>query len=128
MYRAFGLLRPDSDFTLELAHARLTAQFPGSAVTRDGDRVVASKGEWWIALALASGPAVRTETEGLLGRLAGLEPAEALALTASDRRVEVGTDVPDPYMEHFNDYLLVIEVLKTFTGLVAVDPKEPAVL
>ncbi|QJW98930.1 hypothetical protein [Frigoriglobus tundricola] len=128
MYRAFGLLRPDSDFTIEQAHARLTTKFPGSAVTRDGDRVVVSRGEWWIALALVSGPAIRLETEGLLGHLAGLEPAEALALTESDRRVEVWTDVPDPFIEHFNDYLLVVEVLKTFKGLVAVDPKEPAVL
>ena len=128
MYRAFGLLRPDSDFTLEQAHTYLTAKFPGFAVTLDGDRVVVSKGEWWIAVALVSGPLVRSETEGLLGHLAGVEPAEALALTESDRRVEVWTDVPDPFIEHFNDYLLVVEVLKTFKGLIAIDPKEPAVL
>ncbi len=128
MYRAYGLLRPDSDFTLEQAHARLTATFPDFTVTRDGDRVIVSRGEWWIALALVFGPMVRLETEGLLGHLAGVEPGEALALTESDRRVEVWTDVPDPFIEHFNDYLLVVEVLKTFAGLVAVDPKEPAVL
>jgi hypothetical protein len=31
-------------------------------------------------------------------------------------------------MEHFNDYLLVVEVLKTFDGLIAVDPNEPSLL
>jgi hypothetical protein len=128
MYRAFGLLRPDSDFTLEHALTRLTAKFPGFTVAQDGNQIVVSKGEWWIALAVVSGPAVRMETEGLLGHLAGIEPAEALSLTESDRRVEVWTDVPDPFMEHFNDYLFVVEVLKSFKGLVAVDPKEPAVL
>ncbi len=128
MYRAFGLLRTDSDFSLDEAATRLTAKFPGFGVARDGNQVVVSQGEWWIALALASGPEIRDETEGLLGRLAGVEPQEAEALTASDRRVEVWTDVPDPFMEHFDHYLFVIEVLKSFNGLLAVDPKEPGLL
>ena len=48
--------------------------------------------------------------------------------TTSSKRVEVWTDVPDPFMEHFNDYLSVIEVLKSFNGLLAVDPKAPGTL
>ena len=128
MYRAFGLLRPDSDFSFEQAYSRLAAKLPGFSLARDSNQIVARKGEWWIALAAVAGPSIRLETEGLVGRLAGLEPAEAQTLTESERRVEVWTDVPDPFMEHFNDYLLVIEVLKTFKGLRAVDPKEPAIL
>jgi hypothetical protein len=128
MYRAMGLLQSDSDYTVERAQARLVAKFPGFDVARDGNQLVVSQGEWWIALALVSGPEIRDETEGIVGRLAGVEPAEAEALAASDRRVEVWTDVPDPFMEHFDDYLKVIEVLKTFKGLVAVDPKEPGLL
>jgi hypothetical protein len=128
MYRALGLLRPDSDFTIEQAHARLTAKFPDFAVAGDGNQIVVSKGEWWIALALMSGPEIRMETEGLVGHLAGIEPTEAGILAESDRRVEVWTDVPDPFMEHFDHYLSVVEVLKSFAGLLAVDPKEPAVL
>jgi hypothetical protein len=128
MYRAIGLLHPTSDFTLDEAAARLTAKFPGFGVVREGNQIVVSQGEWWIALALVSGPEVRMETEGLVGRLAGVEPAEAEALVSSDNRVEVWTDVPDPFMEHFNDYLFVVEVLKSFNGLLAVDPKEPGVL
>ena len=128
MYRAFGLLRPDSDFSVDEALVRLTAKFPGFTVARESDRVNVSKGEWWIALALVSGKHIQLETEGLVGHLAGVEPAEAVALVASDHRVEVWTDVPDPFMEHFNDYLLTVEVLKSFKGLLAVDPKEPGVL
>ena len=79
-------------------------------------------------MALASWPQIRTEIEGLVGKLAGLEPAEAEAYVASGKRVEVWTDEPDPFMEHFNDYLSVVEVLKSFRGLLAVDPKEPGVL
>jgi hypothetical protein len=128
MYRAMGLLRADSDFSPELAQKRLTAKFPGFTVTRDGNQLVVSKGDWWIAIALVSGPEIQTETQGLVERLAGVEPAEAEALAACDRRVEVWTDVPDPFMEHFDDYLIVLEVLKSFNGLLAVDPKEPGLL
>ncbi len=128
MYRAMGLLRSGSDFTLEAVQTRLATKLPAASVERDGDRVLVRRGEWWIAVAVVCGPYVLTETEGLLGNLAGIEPDEARDLATSDRRVEVWTDVPDPFMEHFNDYLYVIEVLKSFTGLVAVDPKEPCLL
>ena len=128
MYRAYGLLRPDTDFDLDLAGSLLAARFPGYRVTRAGDQVTVSKGEWWIAMALASWPGIREEIEGLVGKLAGLEPAEAEAYVASGKRVEVWTDVTDPFMEHFDDYLSVVEVLKSFRGLLAVDPKEPGVL
>lgn len=128
MYRAIGLLRPDTDFTVEQAEARLAAKFPGFTVARDGNQIVVSKGEWWIALALVSGPEIQMEIEGLVGHVAGIEPSEAAILAEANRRVEVWTDVTDPFMEHFNDYLLVVEVLKSFNGLLAVDPKEPALL
>jgi hypothetical protein len=36
--------------------------------------------------------------------------------------------VPDPELEHFNDYLLAVEVLQSFRGLIAVDPREPSLL
>jgi hypothetical protein len=128
MYRALGLLRSDTDFTLDAAATRLAAKFPAFAVARAGDQITVSQGEWWIALALVSGEYVRLETEGFVGHIAGIEPAEADALVASDRRVEVWTDVNDPFMEHFNDYLLAVEVLKSFRGLIAIDPKEPSLL
>jgi hypothetical protein len=128
MYRALGLLRSDTDFTLDAAQTRLSAKFPGFSVARDGNQIVVSKGDWWIAVALASGESVQLETERLVEHLAGVEPDEAGALAASDHRVELWTEVPDPFMEHFNDYLSVVEVLKSFNGLLVVDPKEPAVL
>jgi hypothetical protein len=79
-------------------------------------------------VAVVSGPDVQTETTGLVDRLAGVDPAEAEAFVASDRRIEAWTDTPDPFMEHFDDYLAVVEVLKSFRGVLAVDPKEPGVL
>ncbi|HEY1191793.1 MAG TPA: hypothetical protein VGE74_29445 [Gemmata sp.] len=128
MYSAFGLLNSETNFTVEEAQKRLAAQFPGFTVARTGDRIDVTKGEWWIAMARVTGDYIPEETNGLMGHLAGVEPAEAEGFIASNARVEVWTDVPDPFMEHFNDYLKTVEVLKSFTGLLAVDPKERNVL
>ena len=104
------------------------AKIAGASSSRSDDTVTIAKGDWTIYLALVSGPHVKFESEGIVGKLAGLEPDEAAALTESEQRVEVWTDDPDPFMEHFNDYLFVIEALKSFSGLTAVDPNEPAIL
>ncbi|VTT97355.1 unnamed protein product [Gemmataceae bacterium] len=128
MYRACGLIKSDTDFTLDEAHARLAAKFPGHTVTRAGDQVVVSKGNWSIMMAVASGPGVRDETQGIVDKIAGLEQTDAEAYVATGRRVEAWSDDPDQFMEHFNEYLSVVEVLKTFRGLLAVDPREPGVL
>ncbi|MDY3562847.1 hypothetical protein R5W23_004327 [Gemmata sp. JC673] len=128
MYRAIGLLKPDTDFTIAEAERRLAQAFPGFTINRAADRVDVTRGDWWIALARAADERVAQEIEGLAGHIAGVEPDEAAAYVAAGARVEVWTDVPDPLMEHFNDYLKVIEVLKSFKGLLAVDPKERGVL
>jgi hypothetical protein len=128
MYHAIGLLQANTDFSVAEAESRLKRALPGHAVIAAGNRIRVERGEWWIALELVVGPQLRDETEGLVGKLAGLEPAEADSYVTSDKRVVIWTDVPDPFMEHFSDYLSVVEVLKSFRGLLAVDPKEPGVL
>lgn len=125
MYRAYGLLQPGSDFSLEAAEGRLRARFPGYTVARKGEQITVSKGDWEIELRLNAEPYVAAESEGLAGRLPGADDA---AVRGCDRRVEVWSDTPDPTLEHFNEYLAVIEVLKTFAGLIAVDPKEPSLI
>lgn len=128
MYRVIGLLQSDTDFDLDLAVARLAARLPGHAVSRVGDALTLRKGDWEMYVAVASGPEVQLETEGVLGKLAGLDTTEAASFNQAGRRVEAWTDTPDPFMEHFDDYLGVVEVLKSFRGVLAVDPKEPGVL
>lgn len=128
MYRAYGLLQSNTDFSLGEAAARLTAKFPGYSVLLRGEQITVSKGDWQMELAVVTGPQVQSESEGLAGSIAGLEPDEAASFVGCDRRVEVWSDTPDPSMEHFNDYLQVVEVLKSFRGVIVVDPKEPAIL
>ncbi len=126
MYSAFGLLRPDSDFTMAEAARRLSAKFPSCAVDQQADSTVVSSANWEIHLTLNDTPAVLEESRTMAERIGGADDAKDIALCA--RRVELASDVPDPEMEHFNDYLLAIEVLQSFKGLIAVDPSEPSLL
>ena len=126
MYSAFGLLKSDSDFTLAEAAKRLAAKFPSFDVEKTADGVVVSSADWEIHLTLNDAPAVLEESREMAGHIGGAEDAKDIA--ACVRRVELSSDVPDPEMEHFNDYLLAVEVLQSFKGLIAVDPEEPSLL
>jgi len=128
MYRACGLIKSDTNFSLDAALPLLQAKYPGYTVTRAGEQITVTKGNWSIALAVVSGPDVRDETQGIADKIAGLEQAETESYVATGRRVEAWSDDPDPFMEHFNDYLGMVEVLKSFSGLLAIDPKEPGLL
>jgi hypothetical protein len=85
-----------------------------------------SSEDWEIHLTLEDGPAVLEESIRIAEQISGAE--DELGIRACNRRIEVASDVPDPKMEHFDDYLKVIEVLQTFRGVVLVDPEEPSLL
>lgn len=125
MYRVYGILTPATDFTLAETARRLAARFPPNFVRQTPEQVTAGTDDWSMQLQLVTGPEAQTEHEGIAGRLAGGDAAE---IATCDRRVEAWSDTPDVGMEHFADFQTVIEVLKSFRGLVAVDPKGPALL
>jgi hypothetical protein len=126
MYSAFGLLTAESDFTMAEAARRLVRKFPEFKVEQTGDGITLSAADWEIHLAMNEAPEVLAESREIAGHIGGA--ADATDVAACSRRVELSSDVPDPEMAHFNDYLLVVEVLQSFTGLIAVDPKEPSLL
>lgn len=128
MYRAYGLLLPNTDFNLDTAASRLVAKIAGSTSTRNGNIATVTKGNWSLNIADVTGDHIPNETVGITDHIAGFERDDAEQLAKSNRRVEVWTDDPDPFMEHFNDYLFAVEVLKSFAGVIAIDPNEPAML
>ena len=128
MYRALGLLPSTSDYTTAEAVKRLRAAFPAYNVAANGEQVTVSKGDWEIELRLNADPSVRTEASALAEKIAGLEAADAAAIEECNRRVDVWSDTPDPFLEHLADFHAVVGVLKTFRGLVAVDPHAPALM
>ena len=98
------------------------------SVTRTGDQLSIVKGEWELKFRVNDDPTVADESAGLAGRIAGLEPDEYAALAACTRRVEVWSDTQDPFVEHLTDFGAAVEVLKTFRGLTAIDPKDHALM
>src|SRR5262249_36003503 len=117
-----------SDFTLDEVARRLAARFPGWSVMRAGDELHVTKGEWEFKLRLNAEAYVAEEAEGLSGKIAGLEPPEAAAIQARHRRAELWSDTQDPFVEHLGDFGTAVEVLKSFRGLIAVDPNEHALM
>ncbi len=126
MYSAFGLLTPNSDFTMTEAAHRLRAKFPSYTVELQDETLAVSAVDWEIHLTLNVSPTVLDESREMAEQIGGDEDAKDIAVCT--RRVELASDVPDPEMEHFNDYLMTVEVLQSFKGLIAVDPKEPSLL
>jgi hypothetical protein len=126
MYRAFGLLQPQSDFTLDELHTRLAAKFPSAAIGRNGDQICAAIDGWDVNFFLNQDAEVLTESNLLAEKIAGLE--DGVDLESCAARVEAWSETPDPMLEHFEKYQKVIEVLQSFRGLIALDPKEPALL
>ncbi len=126
MYRAFGLLQAATDLTLDEVAVRLRAKFPGYGVGMSPGLITVAKGDWDIQLRLNEEPAVLVESAELAEKIAGTIDGSEIAACA--RRVEVWSDTPDPMMEHFNEFLFVVEVLQSFRGVIAVDPREPALM
>lgn len=126
MYRAYGLIPPGNPFTLDEAETRLRDRFPGAVVARAGAQVTVQKGDWEIELLLNADPGVLAESVELAEQIGGLEDGQELA--RCDRRVEVWSDTQDPFVEHLADFHTVVEVLRSFPGVIAVDPAEPALM
>jgi hypothetical protein len=126
MYQAYGLLLPESPFTLDAAGAKLAAAFPSFTMKQAAQQLSLLREDWEIHLVLEDGPEVAEEAQRIADGIGGDE--DELGIRRCRRRVNVWTDIPDPEMEHFGDYIKILDVLKSFPGVVVVDPKEPSLL
>lgn len=126
MYQAYGLLKPDSDFTMVAAATKLKVKLPKFSIEQTDQRVTLSSADWEIHLTLNADAQVLEESRAIEEHIGGDE--DDIGLATCNRRVEVFSDIADPEMEHFDDYLSVIEVLQSFKGVIAVDPQEPSLL
>jgi len=126
MYHAHGLLLPKSDFTLAAAAKKLATVFPAMKQTLSDRRLTLTSGEWEINLSLEDGPDVLEDSIRIADHVGDAEGE--LGIATCNRRIDISSDVPDPEMDHFNDYLQIIEVLQSFNGVIPVDPQEPSLL
>jgi hypothetical protein len=128
MYQAYLLLQPSTDFTFEAAQQKLAAKFPKLVPARAGDELTFTGDDWDFYVRLNAGPEVLADSEKFAEQIAGDGVEEGKAMAAIDRRVEIGSDMPDPEMDHFEDYLTLLETLRSFRGIIAIDPSEPSLL
>ena len=126
MYRAYGLLQPGSDFSIDEAANRLRARFPAATVTAAGARITLIDGDWGIEFWLNTDPSVLTESIGFAEKIAGV--VDGLDIESCASRVEVWSDTQDPFIEHLADFHTVLELLRSFRGLILIDPIEPALM
>jgi hypothetical protein len=126
MYHAFALLQPDSNLTLPATASKLKAAFPNFDVEQSSAEIVLANDSWDYHLLLESGPDVLNESQSLARRIVGLDDDSPLG--SCDRRLNMSSDTPDPFMEHFDDHFKVLEALRGFKGVILVDPNEPALL
>jgi hypothetical protein len=125
MYRAFALLQPGSNLTLAAVAGGLRERFPALQVGQSGDEITLSGDDWDHHLRLDSGPDIKLESEGLAGRIPDTEAGD---ISVCDRRLEIWSDTPDPFMEHFDDHFQVLDVLRAFKGVILIDPGEPGLI
>lgn len=126
MYQAYALLTPKSDATLDAVAKAIAAKFPQYQLTQTATGIDLAEGDWDYHLAFQSGPPILEESEGLAGRMAGIDDDDAMR--TCDRRIEIWSDTPDPFMEHFDKHFQILAVLRAFKGIILVDPREPALL
>jgi hypothetical protein len=131
-YEAMILL-PHARFSLQDAQKLLEARFAGDddLSVRSGKRLeVKSSDGWALRLSYHAEPSVLEESAEIAqdlrdGKLTGaapelLERAMQAKLETFPARFELSCK-PDPNMDHFNDYLFVLEALQALEGSVAFD-------
>jgi hypothetical protein len=126
MHHAFALMPPESELTLAAVKDRLKITFPEATVALKGGEITITEGDWDYHLVLQKGPEILEESEGFAGRISGLD--DDSSLRACDRRIEVWSETPDPFMEYFEKHFQVLGVLREFKGVILVDPSEPSLL
>lgn len=126
MYRVIALIPAKSDLTIEALLERVKTEFPTSSVTLSGRQITISRGEWDFELLEQSGADVLAESKDIAEKMAG--QAEDYDVAACDHRFHGWSETPDPMLEYFEDYQRVVGLLKSFLGLLVIDPAEPSFL
>jgi hypothetical protein len=121
-HEAIGWLRPDSDFELPAAAARLAEQLPKSTVSEHPRDLCVSFRGWEVWVHLIEKSHVAEEAQ----EFAVFYPDDPRAGAVAEcvRRFEVECPGDDPRGRHRRDFLAVCAVLAKFRGVLVRDPVE----
>jgi hypothetical protein len=88
---------------------------PKIAVDVNGTQALIRHGEWFLTVAWEDEPHVAIESQEIADGLAR-NNADHDVIVACSRRITTWGQ-PDPNMDYFNDYVFVLEVLESISGV-----------
>lgn len=126
-YQVLALLPPhvNASFcevaaSLELKFRPLSPRWQIPDIVIGTDHIKLAWSNWSLRLFFAVAPHVLIESKEIAAAKA-THRADRDIIASCDRRIEITSD-PDPKMDHFNDYIFVLEVLERIPGVVLFDP------
>jgi hypothetical protein len=129
-YVVFGLLEPESNFDLNTAFDRIRDVFtnrPGGGIeplSTGANDISIDPDHLGLFVLLVEGPGVAEESQQIAAQLG--DAPEAAAVARCDRRVEFGMQWGDPRGDVFPEFGRLLAVLRTFRGVIFLDPRDPA--
>jgi hypothetical protein len=122
LYEALALIPNECSFSLDALHLRLRSRFEDSfAIACHDGYVTLHDASWTLSLFLNSSAYVRDEAKEIVQKF-GCGRPDAEALATASRRIELISTDESPEMEHFNDFVYVVEVLQSFPGVAVFEP------
>lgn len=125
-YSQMVLLCSEESLDLAQIEQRLSADIPSadlyrSSIPRGGEFLELTWNDWAIAVGYEKGDVVAEESREIAEAYAEFRPDRS-AIAHCRQRIVVNS-APDPEMEHFNDFVLVLESLEKIPGAVLFDPQ-----
>jgi hypothetical protein len=131
-YSAFVLLPPETDANGAKLAGLLSQYFKGSEPLMEMVKTMEDSSvvhyaillrwhDWRMQAALNTDPNI-LESSREIAQKHGQARADFDRISSCDKRIEVLCE-PDPSMNHFNDYMLVLQALEEIPGAVLFDPQ-----
>ena len=131
-YLALGLVPPSTDISFHAVAPLVFQAFPGEVPAKKAQRTV-EDGQlttwiiWleWPDWKVQIRPVAGTKVLEFANKVASVDPSrqDNSVIASCDRLIEVqGTD--DANMDHFNDYVFVLQALENLPGVVLFDPRD----
>lgn len=106
--------------SLELKFRPLSPRWQIPDIVIGIDHIKLAWSNWSLRLLFAVASHVLIESKEIAAGVA-THRANRDIIASCNRRIEI-TSAPDPKMDHFNDYIFVLEVLERIPGVVLFDP------
>jgi hypothetical protein len=121
-YKSIAFIADESDFTLSAISTRLRSMpsHPKLSTKLIGESgLQISFGGWRLQIVVVEGGYVPAEAKELAK--ANPKYRHAKQVAKCRRMASIWSTDPDPQMDHFNDYLLTVEIIAAFRGVYAQD-------